>query len=44
MKTSFSIQAGLWLFAARHYSKALKSLILARCQLPSDKNNDDFCK
>ncbi|CAB3999198.1 peptidyl-prolyl cis-trans isomerase FKBP62-like [Paramuricea clavata] len=35
-------KAGLWLFAARHYSKALKSLILARCQLPSDKNNDDF--
>ena len=35
-------KAGLWLFAARHYSKAIRSLILARSQLPVDENCDDF--
>ncbi|XP_028396977.1 peptidyl-prolyl cis-trans isomerase FKBP62-like isoform X2 [Dendronephthya gigantea] len=35
-------KADLWLFAARHYSKALRSLIISRTQLPSDKSIEDF--
>ena len=44
MRASISIQAGLWLFASRHYSKAIRSLILARSQLPIDETSDEFCK